>query len=103
MGLYKNLSQLSWSILSSRKTKSNYIPNDSDLVDKITHNQKESAKKAIEWLVSKSPHNINDIAEHFDMSPVLVAILVCELIRDNRLILDPNNPELVTINEKFSN
>lgn len=99
MELYKNLSQLSWSILSTRKTKSEYIPSSSTLLEDISPTQKESAKKAIEWLVAKSPHTVMDISEHFEMSAVLVAVLVSELLRDQRLKVDEENPDFLCIND----
>lgn len=100
MAAYKSLSQLTWSILSSRKTKSNYIPPSSTSIDELTDGQRESAKKAIEWLISKAPHTVNEIAEHFEMSTVLVAVLVSELITAGRIRVQASNPELLELNEK---
>jgi CO dehydrogenase/acetyl-CoA synthase alpha subunit len=101
MELYRNLSQLSWSILSTRKTKSEYIPSSTNLLEDISPTQKESAKKAIEWLVAKAPHTIMGIAEHFEMSAVLIAVLISELLRDNRLKVDSKNPDLVCLNDNI--
>lgn len=99
MELYKSLDQLSWSILSTRKTKNDYIPSNSSLIEEISPIQKETAKKAIEWLVAKSAHTVPDISEHFGMSSSLVNVLVSELLQAKRLWVNENEPDLFYLND----
>lgn len=65
------------------QNKTNYIPKDIEEVSKISNIQKKQAKKAIRWLLSKVPHSVDEIAEHFEFSPELVKVLLKDLTRDN--------------------
>lgn len=65
--------------------------NDSINIDNpsgVSRTQKKSAKKAIFWLLSKAPHTIDEIADHFGLSPEVVESLITEFIRSGKLTRD---------------
>lgn len=61
-----------------------------DLVDlrNISYTKKKQAEEAIMWLLSKAPHSVEEIADHFCLSPDLV-----------KHILDPLTDELAVVEE----
>jgi len=75
----KNLTYI-WNFCPGHKTRSQYIP--IDVVDSgnMSSTQKTTAKKAIVWLLSKAAHSVDEIADHFEISPVLAGHLVEELL-----------------------
>jgi hypothetical protein len=52
----------------------------------IGEKKKRFCKKAIVWLLSKTPHSIWEIADHFEISPELVQHLITELIANKRVV-----------------
>lgn len=52
--------------------KTDYVPKDIQDVSKIGYFKKKRAKKAIRWLLSIAPLSVEEIADHFEMSPELV-------------------------------
>ena len=82
-----------WNIGLGRKSKSQYIPN--DVVDcyNISSTQKNSAKRAIIWLLSKAPHSVEEIADHFEMTPQLVGHLIEELHDVKLVTRDTSNAQ----------
>lgn len=79
MGLHPNLTYI-WNLCKGLKTRAEYIP--TNVIDpyKISITQKSSAKRAITWLLSLTPHSVDEIADHFELSPHLVSRLVEELV-----------------------
>lgn len=53
---------------------------------KIDITQKRLTKKAILWLLSKGSHTIEEISDHFELSPELVTCIIEELARANLVI-----------------
>lgn len=82
MGLRPNFTYL-WNLCKGLKTRAEYIPTNVEDPCKISSTQRNSAKKAITWLLSKSPHSVEEIADHFELSPQLVGSLLEELIDAN--------------------
>lgn len=68
----------------------NYLPKEIINLHGVSYTQKRSAKRAILWLLSKATHSIDEIAEHFELSPDLVNSLVQELIQAGKLTKDKN-------------
>jgi len=101
MEIYRNLSHLTWNILSSRKTKSNYISVQADSIQELSSTQYQAAKRAIEWLLAKSPHTVKQIADHFEMSPRLVATLVEEMKLTGRIVEDSFQSGLYKANDAY--
>ncbi|MHB8170538.1 MAG: MarR family transcriptional regulator [Thermincolia bacterium] len=101
MEIYRNLSHLTWNLLSSRKTKSNYISAQAENVQELSLTQHQAAKRAIEWLLAKSPHSVNEIANHFDISSQLVTYLVKEMEVTGRILEDEDNPGLYKVNDSY--
>lgn len=64
-----------------RKYKENYIP----LTGILSRNQKNLAKEAIVWLLSKRMHTLAGIAEHFGMPLEIVAGIVDEMEKRGRV------------------
>lgn len=92
MVLHQSLPQI-WNYCLGRKTRSQYIS--SDVVDtyNISNTQKISAKKAIVWLLSKAPHTVAELADHFEMSPELVNHLLEELLVNKTIQKKHGRPE----------
>lgn len=82
MGLHSNFTYL-WNMCKGLKTRAEYIPTHVEDPCKISSNQRNSAKRAITWLLSKSPHSVEEIADHFELSPQLVGSLMEELVYAN--------------------
>jgi len=64
-----------------RKHKENYIP----LTGILSRNQKNLAKEAIVWLLSKRMHTSVGIAEHFGMPVEIVTGIVNEMEKRGRV------------------
>ena len=64
-----------------RKYKENYVP----LTGILSRSQKNLAKEAIIWLLSKRRHTLAGIAEHFGMPIEVVAGIVKELENRGRV------------------
>lgn len=65
------------------QNKSDYIPKDIDEISQLSVIKKIQAQEAIRWLLLKDPHSIEEIADHFEISPALVK----ELLEDQTLKL----------------
>lgn len=65
------------------ENKTNYIPKDIGELSQISSYKKNQAQKAIRWLLSKAPHSVDEIAEHFEISPELARALLVDLTGDN--------------------
>lgn len=68
-----------WHKCKRKEDMDGFLPKDLIYPSNISYEQKTSAKKAILWLLTKAPHNVNEIADHFAMSPELVKSLMQEL------------------------
>lgn len=78
MGLNSNLTYI-WNLCKGFKTRADYIPDNVEDPYNISTTQKNAAKDAIAWLLSKAPHSAEEIADHYAMSPQLVSHLLEEL------------------------
>lgn len=78
MSVCENLSYL-WHLCPGLKVKEEYISKDVVNPYNISSTQKSTAKKAIIWILSKTSHSVEEIAEHFEISPELVKHLLNEL------------------------
>lgn len=87
MGLNANITILR-TLCNEAANKPEYVPKDILSPNRISNLQKNSAKKAIVWLLSKASHSVNEIAEHFELSPELVNLLIQELVRSGMLNKD---------------
>lgn len=99
MELNQNLTYM-WSFCMGRKNRSKYIPNDAIDTYKISSAQKNSAKKAIVWLLTKASHTVEEIADHYDMSTELVSELLQELISTKIVAKVSCRPARYKINNK---
>jgi predicted transcriptional regulator len=52
----------------------------------IGRKKRDFCIKAIIWLLSKAPHSVEEIADHFEISPELVKSLLAELIANKRVV-----------------
>jgi predicted transcriptional regulator len=48
--------------------------------------ERDSCIRAIIWQLSKAPHSIEEIADHFEISPELVKTFLTELIATKRVV-----------------
>lgn len=71
------------------QTKTDYIPKDIEELSELGYFQKKQAQKAIRWLLSKAPHSVDEIADHFEISPKLVEDLLKELTKANLVVKLP--------------
>lgn len=97
MGVCENLDYM-WHLIPGPKTRAEYIPSDVVTSYKISLTQKTSAKKAILWLLSKAPHTITEIADHFEMSTKLVECLLEELIKSGLVKKGQGSPRRYRLN-----
>jgi len=67
------------------KKKPGYILEDIKHPCNIGKVKRRFCKNAIFWLVSKAPHSVREIADHFELSPELVESLLSELISRKRV------------------
>jgi hypothetical protein len=65
------------------QNNTNYIPKDIGELSQISSYKKNQAQEAIRWLLSKAPHSVDEIAEHFEISPELAKALLKDTTRDN--------------------
>lgn len=72
-----------WHLPLGLKNNATNISKDSHDISKIGYFKKKKAKKAIRWLLSVAPHSVEEIADHFEMSPELVEGLLMELVKAN--------------------
>lgn len=77
-----------WNYCPGRESSEDYLPNDIINPHQLSYSQKKSVKKAILWLLSKTPHTVGEVADHFALSPELVKSLMTEFIRSGKLIID---------------
>ena len=70
---------LIWRECNRKEYMAGFLPKDIIYPNNINNLQKTSAKKDIQWLLTKAPHNVDEIADHFAMSPDLVKYLMKEL------------------------
>lgn len=69
-----------------QKKEPGYIVEDIKHPDNLGGKKKRFCIKAIYWLLTKTSHSIQEIADHFEISPELVDIFVTELIADQRVV-----------------
>lgn len=69
-----------------RGKTSGYIFEDIKHPCTIGRRKKKFCKNAIVWLLSKTPHSIWEIADHFEISPQLVISLISKLIRSGQVV-----------------
>jgi DNA-binding CsgD family transcriptional regulator len=101
MGLNNGKITIIMPIYSEKKNMDNFLPKDIINLRGISYIQKKSAKKAILWLLSKSPHSIEEIAEHFALSPELVNFLIQELMRSGKVAMETNQLRYQTSRQAF--
>lgn len=77
-----------WRECTGEENMAEYLPKDTIFSSSISRSQKTSAKKAILWLLSKAPHTVDEIADHFGISAVLVKFLMEELICSGQIVKD---------------
>lgn len=71
-----------------KENRADYLPKDIVNPRALSYSQRKSAKKAILWLLSKAPHTVDEIAEHFALSPELIKVLLQEITRSGMLTSD---------------
>lgn len=86
LGIYHS-SHLSLEI----QNQTDYIPKDIQDLSQLGYVKKERAKKAIRSLLSLVPHTIEEIADHFEISPELVKGLITELTKAKLVVNAPNH------------
>lgn len=74
-----------------RREQENYISMDTG----INRSQKNYAKEAILWLLSRGPQTEEDICEHFGLSKGIVSLIVEELRKAGRVHRKPGDPALM--------
>jgi len=81
MSLQHDISELRRYCLERTSTSKNISK---DVVDpgEIGERKLMSAKRAIIWLLTKSPHSVEELADHFEISPKLVSYLLKELVSE---------------------
>lgn len=90
MGNKATLEHLSYQGNYRVENRCEYIAKDILNPIKLRKETKKEAIKAILWLLSKSPHSLEEIADHFDLSPQLINKLLNELVKAN-LVVKSNN------------
>ncbi len=79
--------------------KPDYILNKIKHPGNIGKLKKTCAKRAILWLLSKAPHSVKEIADHFEISPELIKFFIGELIADKKVVkLEESSRYKVTLN-----
>lgn len=73
------------------QNKIDYIPKDSEDISQLDYNKKKQVQKAICWLLSIAPHSVEEIAEHFEISPELVKGLIMKLSKANLVVQVPGS------------
>ena len=73
------------------QNQTDYIPKDIQDLSQLGYIKKERAKKAIRSLLSVAPHTIEEIADHFEISPELVKGLIMELTKAKLVVNVPNH------------
>lgn len=71
--------------------KTDYIPKDVEEISQIDYIKKKHAQKAIRWLLSKAPHSVDEIADHFGISPELAKGFLMDLTEDNLIVKLPGH------------
>ncbi|MDA8234968.1 MAG: hypothetical protein M0Z31_09255 [Clostridia bacterium] len=80
--------------------KNEYINEEIKDISQLGYVKKKRAKKAISWLLSKAPHSVPEIADHFDMSPELVKGLLEELMKANLVVRVPGSSNKYNLESK---
>lgn len=83
------------------KKKPGYILEDIKHPCNIGKVKKRFCKKAIVWLLSKAPHSVREIADHFEISPELVQNLLLELIANKRVVKLADSDRYQAIEEEY--
>ncbi len=84
---FPNITAL-WPMCTEKKNRDDYLPMYINDPKKVSKSQMNCAKEAILWLLSKTPHTVYEIAEHYALSPELVKFLIEELVRSGMLTGD---------------
>lgn len=82
---YGELNYLNYFIRKS-KVKTGSIPEDVKDPKHVSYVQEKYAKEAIFWLLSKTPHSIQEVSNHFGISKELTEHLVDELIKEQLVV-----------------
>jgi predicted HTH transcriptional regulator len=99
----RNYSPIRLFMSIGHKTKANYILKSATVIAELTATQREAAKKAIEWLVSKAAHTIEEIAEHFDVTSELVELIVDLLKEEKRVYIYKDQKGLKMVSKEPPN
>lgn len=75
-------------VLQEKKNEIDYLPQNIDNPRQLSYSKKQSAQKAILWLLSKAPHTVDEVAEHFALSPELARSLIKKYVRSGKLTFD---------------
>lgn len=70
------------------ENRADYLAKDVVNPRALSYSQRKSVKKAILWLLSKASHTVDEIADHFDLSPELVNFLIKEFLQSGMLVMD---------------
>lgn len=80
-----------WNFYSYKETQADYIPKDIKDPSKLGNPETNIAQKAILWLLSKAPHTVDEIADHFEISPELVKYLIKDLTAAKLVVSGPEH------------
>lgn len=78
-----------WCSSFRSEDKTQHITENMKNISELGYFKKKRAKKAICWLLSKAPHTVDEIADHFEISPELVKDLIEELSEVNLVVKIP--------------
>lgn len=79
----------SWDLFLQSQNKTDYIPKDIKEISQLGYLKKKRALKAIWWLLSKAPHSVDELADHFEISHELAKGLIEELAKANLVVKVP--------------
>lgn len=99
MESYQGLTYIT-SLCFGRKTSDKYIHTQERDPFNLSSTKKQNTKTAIVWLLSKAPHSVGEIADHFAINPKLVTRLLGELLEKGTIKKKRGNPIRYTVNEE---
>lgn len=89
-------------LFSKSQYTNSYINKDIKDISKLSYIKKRRAQKAICFLLSMVPHSVDEIADHFEISPELVKVLIEELTKANLVIKVPGYSTYTTFKSKIT-
>lgn len=89
-----------WKLSLKAENKPHYINSCITELTKISYTQKRVTQKAILWLLSKAPHTVEEISDHFEISSELVKYLIMKLTKANLVIEEYGSVPRYQLNSK---